>query len=260
MNLNNIKNQKISLKTTVASLFVLLAIILISSLLYYKKVVSDYSASNMTMTPIIAKVQDGVAEVNYFATTSNAQILARYPKGDKIAADYIYSEIGKFLGEIGENTSGSSAVNQFIAPFSTSTSSNTRTIIFKIYKYSGGAHGNLYSKAIIYDKNNSVVEVKDLLAKYDMKKVVTLVGEDLKKAYYEMVKGDTKLDLKSYFKSEEGVGALRWISEGSIATSTNYSVAWEDGDSLKVYISQYQAWPYAYGDYTVSIPTSQIRK
>jgi hypothetical protein len=263
MNFNKFKTQKINIKTTIIICAIFILLIMLCSYIYYKKVLNELDANrteSSVLTPITALVKNGIAEINYFATATNAQIVARYPKGNKLATDYIYGEIAKFNEELRDMPTEESSPNQFIAPFSTSSSAYTNTVIYKIYKYTGGAHGNQYSHAIISDINNNLINNKDLLAKYDMVKIEKLVESDLMKQYYEMTKNDSNKSQSEFYKSESGISALKWIKEGSSATSTNYDVVWEDKDNLMIYISQYQAWAYVYGDLTVAIPISKIIK
>lgn len=153
---------------------------------------------------------------------------------------------------------------------------NIKSYTFDSYTYTGGAHGSTGMYAFNFDKNNKKIDdIYDLylIVKNQNDKNLDTNNKNLnasatsklktKDDIYKKIYDTIKVDLGPQLKEKYGTEKvdIKWFDEGIAysATSTdNYNIWWVDGDSLVIYVSQYQIAPYVYGDFETRVPLSGL--
>ncbi len=136
---------------------------------------------------------------------------------------------------------GGGAVYQTILNYTIATSSNTTSFIFKLYSYTGGAHGNTGVATFTY-KNTD-------------KKLVSLKDVFTDPQYLETISTEARKYLASslgeYSNKED-------IAMGTAPTADNFA-AWYLTDTAITFIfGQYQVGPYVIGMPRFAMPKTTV--
>ena len=148
-----------------------------------------------------------------------------------------------------EMESAKDAASETIPPFEYKASCDSIvmsdkyiSLLFKAYRYEGGAHGETLLDSITYDKalkrEVSVTEASGLSVK---EIAVRCKDYFMKKLNY----GGNSAEAKK--------ARTDWIAEGTIPEESNYQTFTYDGKKLTVYFEPYAVAPYSEGIQTVSI-------
>ena len=165
-----------------------------------------------------------------------------YPNYDNLYADSVISDFTKglvkefrsFTGDekISENWSSEMQVSyeEYFAK------DGIVTVVFNIYQFTGGAHGNTFISSITMDsKNNRTLHLKDFVPQADFKNLQTITRKILSE----------KLDFDEFIDD----GTAKWSDFSSFAVTDTNIIFW---------FSPYQVAPYAYGLQKVIIPKKTI--
>ncbi len=161
-----------------------------------------------------------------------------YPIYDNLYVDSVISAFTKELVKdfrsitgdvrISENWSSEMQVSyeEYFAEF------GLVTVVFNIYQFTGGAHGNTFIKSITVDTENSkLVHLKDVISLESFKKLQETIRNRLKE----------KLDFDDFIDD----GTAKWNDFSSFAVTDSDIIFW---------FSPYQVAPYVYGVQKVVIP------
>lgn len=111
------------------------------------------------------------------------------------------------------------------------------SIVFKIYQFTGGAHGNTFIQTLLFDsKQNRVLYLKDVLPREKFKLIQSFVREQL----------------------HQHLEATDFIDDGTELWSDFSSFA-HTNEGLVFWFSPYQVAPYVYGIQKVEVPWAVIR-
>lgn len=118
---------------------------------------------------------------------------------------------------------------------------NIVSIIFSIYNFTGGAHGNGYFAPVNYNlKDNKEIFLADLF-----------IGQsDYLKKISDYSINDLKKQATQRLGSTEGL----WIEDGAGPKEDNFSVFLVNKDSITFYFSPYQVAPYVASSFEVVMP------
>lgn len=115
------------------------------------------------------------------------------------------------------------------------------SIVFSMYNYSGGAHGNGYYASLTYNvKDDKEIKLADVFASQAdyLQKISVYVKADLEKAIIE--KG--------------GNVATSFLNEGASPEEKNFSNFMLHNNSITFYFPPYQVAAYVYGSFEVTMP------
>jgi hypothetical protein len=112
--------------------------------------------------------------------------------------------------------------------------------VTKLRYYTGGAHG--HSTLIA---NNYKTKQDYISGENKIKDLESLFGSDV----YKKIADKLKLELKDRIVFEEGAQAKK----------ENFNIWYIKDNKLNVYISEYQAAPYAFGEYVLSMDLSELK-
>lgn len=114
------------------------------------------------------------------------------------------------------------------------------SFVYTVSDYTGGAHPNRYFQSFTFDLANAdIVTLDDVLTDDALATISPLVQADL-------------IAQQTDFADEE------WITRGTGEEPANYSAFALSEDSLIFFFAPYQVAAYAAGDFSVSIPLSEI--
>ena len=110
------------------------------------------------------------------------------------------------------------------------------SVVFNIYQFTGGAHGNTFIASDVLDtQNNRVLKLKDIIAQADFKKLQEFVRKNLKR----------QLDFHEFIND----GTEKWNDFSSFAVTDSTIIFW---------FSPYQVAPYSYGIQKVVVPKNVL--
>ena len=110
------------------------------------------------------------------------------------------------------------------------------SVIFNIYQFTGGAHGNTFIKSInLNSENNKTLYLKDFVPQADFKKLQSIIRKKLA----------DELDFDEFIDE----GTAKWSDFSSFAVTDTDIIFW---------FSPYQVAPYSYGVQKVIIPRKVI--
>lgn len=121
-------------------------------------------------------------------------------------------------------------------------SEDVMSVVFQVYEFTGGAHGNTSYNTITYDlAADAVIALDDLFQSGSEPFAIIgpVVVDELGERLGEMAD-------------------VAWIEEGSGENPANYQHFALTVDSLVLYFPPYQIAPYAAGTQTVEIPLSDL--
>ena len=111
------------------------------------------------------------------------------------------------------------------------------SIVFKIYQFTGGAHGNSFIQTLTVDsENDKIIYLKDVIEQRNFKKLQQFVRNKLKE----------DLEFKDFIDD----GTERWSDFSSFAISATGYTFW---------FSPYQVAPYVNGIQKVDVPKSLFK-
>ncbi len=194
-----------------------------------------FSACNPSVKSVIDKpgVVDSLVQKGEWG-----HLNVTYPVYNNLYADSVLSgfanglvkEFRSYTGDerISENWSSEMQVS-YEEYFATS---GIATIVFNIYQYTGGAHGNTFIRSITIDsENNKLLHLKDFVPHSDFKNLQTIVRKRLA----------DELDFDDFIDD----GTAKWSDFSSFAVTDTNIIFW---------FSPYQVAPYAYGVQKVVMP------
>ena len=160
-----------------------------------------------------------------------------YPVYDNLYADSVISVFAKGLvKEFRSNTGDERISDNWTSEMQVSYSeyfadSGIATVVFNIYQFTGGAHGNIFIRSIVMDtENNRLVHLKDVVPQANFKKLQSIVRSSLTE----------ELDFDEFIND----GTAKWSDFSSFAVTDAEIIFW---------FLPYQVAPYAYGIQKVSI-------
>jgi hypothetical protein len=165
-----------------------------------------------------------------------------YPAYNNLYADSVISVFAKglvkefrsFTGDerISENWSNEMQVS-YEEYF---TEQGIVSVIFNIYQFTGGAHGNTFLKSInLNSENNKTLYLKDFVPQADFKNLQSIIRKKLA----------DELDFDEFIDE----GTAKWSDFSSFAVTDTDIIFW---------FSPYQVAPYSYGVQKVIIPKKVI--
>ena len=194
----------------------------------------------------------------------------QYPKNNQIVKDMIFEDYENFTKETKvldfknpaeaqkELNINSDYKYSFLATYEIATSTETKSYIYTIYTFTGGAHGATDIRAITLSDSGNEITLEDILPAKSLERISKIAyTEILKQKKAKLQNSMTKKEYQEYLNNPENT---EWIKEGTAAKRENYSVAWPQGEDVVIYFGQYQVGSYAEGSYTVRIPKSEILK
>lgn len=165
-----------------------------------------------------------------------------YPVYDNFYADSVISTYTKgVVKEFRLYTSDKRISENWVSEMQVSYSeyfanSGIATVVFNIYQFTGGAHGNTFIESITMDtENNRLVHLKDIVPQDSFKKMQSIVRSTLT----EM------LDFDEFINE----GTAKWSDFSTFAVTNSEIIFW---------FSPYKVAPYSYGVQKVSIPRETI--
>lgn len=205
---------------------------------------------------------------NFTETTEWYETKIDYPKNNQKVRDLVFNIYEDYLKETGVKTYTDFAQAKeglqinveglkyaFMAEYKIATSSNTISYVYKIYNFTGGAHGGTTVNPITFNENQEIVPIEQILPETKLAAVAKLAETDLRKQKSERMKSYGNMsakEIEEYLKDDD------FLSEGIKPTRDNYSAAWFDGDNIVIVFQQYQVGPYAEGIYEVKIPKNSL--
>ena len=97
-------NKKVTTKQSLLAILAVIIIIFVVSILYFIKISKDLSRGISGRVEVKTSIVRGdTAEIKYFESSTNSNIQARYPKGNRDTAVFLLSEIETFKKDVGEN-------------------------------------------------------------------------------------------------------------------------------------------------------------
>ncbi|HLD70408.1 MAG TPA: DUF3298 and DUF4163 domain-containing protein [Negativicutes bacterium] len=118
---------------------------------------------------------------------------------------------------------------------------NMISILFSIYSFTGGAHGNGYFAAINWDiKNNKEITLADMFA-----------GQP---DYLKKVSDYAIADIERQMVERTGSKESGWLQDGAGPKEENFQAFLVKPESITFYFSPYQVAAYAVGDFKVIMP------
>jgi hypothetical protein len=116
------------------------------------------------------------------------------------------------------------------------------SLVFTIYMFTGGAHGNTLHQTFTFDlADGTLITLDDLF----------IDTEAALEVIYPIVEADLTATLGDMLDPQ-------WLADGSGTNPDNYQNFALDADNLIFYFSPYQVAPYAAGTQVVSIPLSDL--
>lgn len=118
---------------------------------------------------------------------------------------------------------------------------NVISIVFEIYMFEGGAHGNTTFYGFNYSsKDKKEIQLTDLFPNQP--------------DYLDKISKYCFTDLTKQITERMGATDGSWIDQGTQPKLENFSVFLVNKDSIVFYFPQYQVAPYAAGDFKVIYP------
>jgi peptidoglycan-N-acetylglucosamine deacetylase len=116
------------------------------------------------------------------------------------------------------------------------------SLVFTVYEFTGGAHGNTITQTYLFDlQNGTTLTLDDLFT--DTAAALEVINP--------LVEADISAKLGDMLDAQ-------WLQDGTGTNPNNYQSFALDGANLIFYFPPYQVAPYAAGTQTVSIPLSQL--
>ncbi len=120
-------------------------------------------------------------------------------------------------------------------------SQDLASVIFSVYSFTGGAHGNAYFVAVNYNtKDNKEVTLADLFA-----------GQQ---NYIKTISDYCIAELNKQMVEKIGTVEGSWIKDGAGPKADNFSEFLVNKDTVTFYFAPYQVAAWAAGDFQVTMP------
>jgi hypothetical protein len=116
------------------------------------------------------------------------------------------------------------------------------SLVFTVYEFTGGAHGNTATQTYLFDLQNGIPLTLDSLFT-DTDAALAVINP--------LVEADISAKLGDMLDAQ-------WLHDGTGTNPANYQQFALDGANLIFYFPPYQVAPYAAGTQTVSIPLRQL--
>ena len=198
----------------------------------------DIKENNIFKNPLDEKYEE--SGDNYFV-----EIV--YPifgnsKIDREIKDFIISDFNLFKENNDLTFNNQSSKNSYDANYELTESKDYISIIFQIYEFTGGAHGNIRIKTLNYSKKGDRVYLGSLFKP--------------ESPYLEKLSEITRRKLKENFKDLD----TAWIEDGTEAISSNFeSFAITGADNnLKIIFQPYQVGPWVIGTPEILIDKKEL--
>ncbi len=168
-------------------------------------------------------------------------IKAAYPAFGDVQIDQdikalVQKEISAFKSENNTSYPGQTNKNSLEITYRIEKGDDFTAIVFSSATYTGGAHGNLVIKTLVYENSGEEVSIGSLFAP----------GSE----YLSKLSEISRTKLKS--KMGENLGA--WADEGTSPTSDNFGAFYITGeDTLNIIFQPYQVAPWSAGVPSISI-------
>lgn len=205
---------------------------------------------------------------------TNLKTSIEYPKNKPEILNEFKSIYEAWKLDIGNNlysTSSAGGSNQeYIIKYEGVHSINSaiHSLIFDTYTYNGGAHGA--SNMLVYNYNKDGQKLNSLVDLYDTltpNRNGSLSPNGVYKIIHDAIRPQLISQLKSkYGEKELSKSDLNWLDEGisySATNTNNYKTWWiytDHDPMINIHIGQYQIAPYAYGQFDVVVPVSDLVK
>ena len=184
--------------------------------------------------------------VNYTISYGYPVEVARYPNFKQAVDEFLSTREAEFMMFAQEFYSADFDEYPYTMDITysiTSYGADIQSILFSIYEFTGGAHGNLYFHAITYDVANDMqIEFLDLFQEEfnPLWTISPIVQESLLMQLEDMSDAD-------------------WIADGTgDEVFENYQNFVVTDEALVFHFPPYQVAPYAAGPQSVSIPWADI--
>jgi hypothetical protein len=272
-NTNNIEKEKLTevkMNYHKISLYILLiASLLLILVTVYKIFFSNNSPDilNKKKEVIISVetttaniVSESEKEEKVFQDSNNLYTVSyEYPKNNEIVKNKIENY---FKGWLEENSPDATELSQmnpemkysFTATYKVTSSANTKSYIYEIYSFTGGAHGGLTLLPITFDQEGNEINIEKILPAKSLKKVSEIAFVQLQKLRKDKLFAQklTSKEVSDILKDTS------MIKEGTNPVRDNYSTAWLDAEDVVIYFGQYQIASYAEGDFEIRIPVKDL--
>jgi hypothetical protein len=182
-----------------------------------------------------------------------------YPKGNEFIKNKIENVFKDWIKENEGDIPGLKKINPnpeytFAAKYKTGSSSTTKSYIYDVYSFTGGAHGGISLLPYTFSADGKELSIESILPTNRLQKVSQIAFVEIQKQRKNKL-FEQKLTSKEV---SESLKDTSWVKEGTAPTRDNYNTVWLEGDVFVIYFGQYQVASYAEGDFEVRIPISEI--
>jgi hypothetical protein len=243
----------------------------IFTFLHYRQIgqVSALVATPLTTTPVASTAVEEEADTepkyDIVDVTDWYEVKIAYPENNEAAKDAILKAYESWAKETGIKKYTTTAAAKkalgllpeqkyaYLVDYTEHAGSGTKSVVYTIETYTGGAHGAVQLLAYNQGADGKVLSAADILPNSQLSKAATTARKQIR----QIMSNDGEGGVREWTDEDEATYG-DWITSGTKPLRINYSTVWRDGENVVVYFGRYQVASYADGDFEVVLTPTDL--